>query len=222
VHGRPIRGPAALSAAAIAHHITERMQAFTGRSTATESSLLGPAKSTGAAESSFNFSGKPFSTSRNDREHELTSRGCGIHPRVYPKEEPLHSDAPLTARSSLRLPITAIAQQGGVTPRGRLLDTDTAHLRHRGTRWHQADRERSTCDRRELHALKVAGVNSAQLACTGLRPCERWGENDRPHGMAENNGLPGSWRFTPAGSGGEPSQFCRTAHFTAGFKRSPW
>mmetsp|Transcript_46265 Transcript_46265/g.134751 ORF Transcript_46265/g.134751 Transcript_46265/m.134751 type:complete len:202 (+) Transcript_46265:66-671(+) len=176
------------------------------------------AKSSSGKTPDFNFSGRPFTTAISNRDRELAGRGCGVHPRVWPDEDPGISEVPITSRGSLRFATTALAQFGGMTPRRRVVDSGVSLLRQQATMWHQHDHERSRADHKELRAFPVAGLNSARLGYMKQRPCDRMGVDDRPPWMQENEHLPGGWHFTPSDSVGDPTLFGRNHHFTAGFR----
>mmetsp|Transcript_129341 Transcript_129341/g.322439 ORF Transcript_129341/g.322439 Transcript_129341/m.322439 type:complete len:207 (+) Transcript_129341:96-716(+) len=191
------------------------------RGTQTDYQRIANAQSLAGPPPSWSFSSRAFTDATSNRELEISTHGCGITPRVWPDSDARISEVPVTSRQALRYATTALAQQGGLTPRRRAVDSTVAQLRAEATAWHQHDHERSTCDRKELRPIRVAGLNSARIGHIRTVPFHRTGVDDRPHWMSENEMLPGGWHFTPSDHKGDPTLFGRNAHFTAGFTCAP-
>eukprot|EP00427_Karlodinium_veneficum_P029791 CAMPEP_0169221366 /NCGR_PEP_ID=MMETSP1016-20121227/21009_1 /TAXON_ID=342587 /ORGANISM="Karlodinium micrum, Strain CCMP2283" /LENGTH=225 /DNA_ID=CAMNT_0009299567 /DNA_START=39 /DNA_END=716 /DNA_ORIENTATION=- len=184
--------------------------------------------SSGGSQATWNFTGKSFSDGLSNREAELTGKGCGIFPRVHPPDDPRISEVPIRSRRCLSFATTALAQQGGITPRQRVVDDSISRMKREATIWHEHDHSRSSALTKKVRSLRVAGVNSARLGHINTHLGHRnAGIEDRPSWMREDEHLPGGFLFTPSDpfsqlpegtpGRGDPSRFGRVGHFSSSF-----
>eukprot|EP00928_Gymnodinium_smaydae_P023384 TRINITY_DN19322_c0_g1_i1.p1 TRINITY_DN19322_c0_g1~~TRINITY_DN19322_c0_g1_i1.p1 ORF type:complete len:204 (+),score=13.53 TRINITY_DN19322_c0_g1_i1:57-668(+) len=188
--------------------------------TQTEYHCIANANPEAASKRAFNFNaGKPWTDPESHRAKELR-KGAGIYPRVQEESEYKLTKVPTVDRRTLGFSTTAMASLAGFTPR-QVVRSEVHDLRGSQTIWHQHDHENSSCDKKVLRSMPVAGLNSARLGWTREHATHRsTGATDRPPWMSENESLPGGWHFTPSDKHGDPTRFGRDSHFTRNFPTS--